>query len=138
MNKIVIKRSIKAVSLYIILGAVCALSASILIYRSNLGGWCFVPMAIGLFFAGIGGLLDRSPRIIITDSGLTLRALGPEEIPWNKIQSATAEFVPKAGNTLILEFQDGSKQRAYIDVLEMSPYEVLRIIKERVSSNTPH
>lgn len=134
-DKIIVKRSIRAVLLYVILGAVFALVASMLLYQSNLGGWCFVPMAMGLFFAGIGGLLDRSPRLIITDSGLTVRALGPEEIPWHKIQSVTAEFVPKAGNTLILWFQDGSKQRVYIDVLEMPPDEVLRILKGRISDN---
>ena len=134
MNTLTIKRSRYATGAYVLLGIIFAFIAAAMIYKDNLGGWCFIPISVIILFAGIGGMVDNSPRIIITDSGLMVRELGKEEISWHTIRSVSAEFMPRAGNTIILELHDGSKKRFYNDVLEMSPFQVYTIIKERASA----
>lgn len=132
MTNLTIKRSKRATILYIIFALTVGFVALAIVYGGNLGGWCLMPIAGGFLLAGILGLFDSSPRVIINDSGLVIRALGPEQIPWYRVKSVRGEFLPKAGNMLILELVDGTQHRFYIDVLEIPPYKILELIKERI------
>ena len=82
-----------------------------------------------MFIAGIFGLLDGKPRVTLTDTGLTVRAMGRYEIPWQEIKSARIESLPRAGNLIILELRNGRRHRVAGDFLEITPRRLLSMIE---------
>lgn len=132
MTPLLIKRSIAAILPFIGLAIVCGIIAIIFFYQGNLGGWCLMPMAIALLLSGLLGLRDNVPRVIITESGITVRVLGPAEIPWQSIKSAEIQYVPRAGQLIVLERTNGKTERFYGDLMTLSAAQILKIIEERI------
>lgn len=134
MNKIAIRRSKWAMMTFVLLGTVIGFAAITIIYRGNPEGWCFTVIAVGALLPGILGLRDNSARVIVDDNGLIVRELGSDEIAWNRVKSARIESLAKVGNMIILDLEGGQTRRFYADSLEMSAPQILRLIRERLSS----
>lgn len=113
----------------LVLGGAVGLFALFRLWAGGGEGLIFAGGAAALLFAGILGLLDTKPRVTISDTGLTVRALGRNEIPWHAIRSARIESIPRAGNAIILELNDGTRHRFYADALQISSHALLNEIK---------
>lgn len=131
MTTLLIKRSKAAILPFMGLGIVCGIIAIFLVYQGNLGGWCLMP-GIVLLPAGILGLRDNSPRVIITESGITVRVLGPAEIPWQSIRAAEIQYYPRSGQFIVLERTNGKTDTFYGELMMLSASQILKIIEERI------
>lgn len=129
MSKVDIRRDSAAAGLFVALGVVFGLVAILSLWAERIEGFCFVVMAAASIFAGVLGLLDSKSRITISDKGLTVRALGSDEIAWQNIRSARIESLAGVGNTIILEMNNGTCHRVYADALQISSHALLNEIK---------
>jgi len=134
MNEITIGRSKSSAMIFVGIGSAIGVIAGLLIVQERIEGWCFVVSSIVVLAAAIGGLLDRKPRLIITESGLVARALGDENISWDQVVSARIESIPRGGSFLILDCRNERRYRLFLDALELSPTEILKLVDERIAS----
>jgi len=137
MNEIAIGRSKSSAMIFVGIGSAISVMAGLLIVRERIEGWCFVVSSAVVLVAAIGGLLDRKPRLVITESGLVARALGEKNISWDQVVSARIESIPRGGSFLILDCRNNRRYRLFVDGLELSPAEILKLIDERIVSTYP-
>jgi hypothetical protein len=135
MNRTEVKRSRTAMVVAIIVATVIILMGCVMLLNGG-PGWCLAPVGIGVLLAGIWGLRDDKPRVIITENGITVRELGTGEIPWQTVRSARVERIPGAGRSIILGLTNGETYRFYVSVLELSEGTILRMIHEHISEET--
>lgn len=135
MNKTAIKRLMSTAILAIVLAAVILMIACVFIYRGDLVGWCLMPLGIGSLVAGVLGLRDNHPRFVISDSGVIIRAVGSEEIPWKRVKSVRLEWLPRAGEAIILILVNGEKHRINASGLDQTPEAILNLLKAHVEHN---
>jgi hypothetical protein len=135
MNRIEVKRSKTAMVVAIIVAIVIILMGCIMLLNGG-PGWCLTPGGIAVLLAGILGLRDDKPRVIITENGITVRELGTGEISWQQIQSARIETIAGAGNFILLDLVDGKTHRFFVEGLKLREGAILRMIRERISEES--
>ena len=133
MNRSVFKRSTGAAATTTALGVCMLILGVIMVARSNICGLGFIVLA-SIFLIGIGiyMFLDRRPQVSISENGLWVRSIGVKEIPWNAIASAELKWWPRSGNLITITLIDGEKYTFFAEGLQVSPSDLLRMIKEHI------
>lgn len=135
MSRIEIKRSKRTILTTIAGGLVVVLLG--ISVSGGIGDWCLAPIGIVFMIAGILGLRDNDPRVIISSHGISARGIAKGEILWQWIKSARIETIPRAGSFVVLELHDGNTQRFSVEGLQIDEETVLRMIRERITTNRP-
>jgi len=104
-----------------------------MVSHSNLCGLGFTLLAsIALVIIGVYMLFDRRPQVSISKSGLWVRTIGAEEIPWNAMASAELKWLPRSGNLIVITLTDRKKYTFFAEGLQVSPSDLLRMIREHI------
>jgi hypothetical protein len=137
--RIDIKRSTTSMTHTLLFGAVTVGTGCILLFYYNFGGWIAILIGATFFIAGTIGLIaetigsqDNKLRVTITQTGVSARELGEYEILWQQIETARLEHIPRGGNFIVFELNDGKTLRFYADGLMVSAYTILQIIREKL------
>ncbi len=135
MGKVEIYQSLLGIYLYMAFGLVCVAIGYIMIASGGPVGWFIMPMGILGILTSLLALKRSRLRIIMTSTGITAKTRGPDEIPWQDINSARIERY-RGGSLVILELVGGKMERIHASGLQVSEGEVLHMIRERLSHTT--
>lgn len=115
-------------------GIAAFLGGAILLLQANPGGWCLLALGVPLVAASGIGVLDRNPRLIVSDEGLYVRSLGANTIPWSQLQIAKEKKIPRSGSVIVLTLDDGTNCQFDITWLELKPRVILLEINTRIEN----
>ena len=89
------------------------------LYRGDIlwGGLITPLFAILTIMAFFNGVMDKSPRIIIDDEGITASDLGTGKILWADVQNANLVSIPRGGYVITLELYNATKYSSQINDL---------------------
>lgn len=133
MSRVILKRSIGAAALTIAVGIGMLILGIVMVSHNNLCGLGFALLAsIALVIIGVYMLFDRRPQVSISKSGLWVRTIGAEEIPWNAMASAELKWLPRSGNLIVITLTDRKKYTFFAEGLQVSPSDLLRMIREHI------
>jgi hypothetical protein len=115
-------------------GIAAFLVGGILLLQANPGGWCLLALSVPLVAACGIGVLDRNPRLIVSDEDLYVRSLGANTISWSQIQTAKEKRIPRSGSVIVLTLYDGTNRHFDVTWLEQKPHVILLEINTRIEN----
>jgi hypothetical protein len=109
---------------------------TLMLVNGDLPGWCLTLVGVALLIAGILGWRDDKPRVTIASTGIAARGVSENEIPWQQVQSARLETIPRGGSFIVLDLIDGKTQRFHVEGLEVREGVILHMIRKRIPEET--